>query len=119
MGHRQGVDDDTPLRLDVAARLAFPDGSISGAALRRAARAGRLVIERIAGKDFVTLAAIRTMREQSRVVRPNRSGEPVRDFAASTAAAREALDRLTCAHPRSAALSRAQPRSAARPLAKR
>lgn len=36
-------------------------------ALRTEARRGRLVIERIAGKDFVTLEAIEEMRRQCRV----------------------------------------------------
>ena len=51
---------DTPLRLDVAAKLAFPDGGVTAASLRREATAGRLVIERIAGKDFTTLHHIET-----------------------------------------------------------
>ena len=51
---------DTPLRLDVAAKLAFPDGSVTAGSLRREARAGRLVIERIAGKDFTTLHTSKT-----------------------------------------------------------
>ena len=58
---------DTPLRLDVAARLAFPDGGVSATSLRREAERGNLVIERIAGKDFATLAAIRDMRAKCRV----------------------------------------------------
>ena len=44
------IGDDTPLRLDVAAQLEFPDGSMTGSGLRREASNGRLVIERIAGK---------------------------------------------------------------------
>jgi hypothetical protein len=38
--------------------LAFPDGSMSASGLRREAARGRLVIERIAGKDYTTLANI-------------------------------------------------------------
>ena len=56
---------DTPLRLAVAAKLAFPDGGVTAASLRREARAGRLVIERIAGKDFTTLTHIENMRRES------------------------------------------------------
>lgn len=52
---------DQPLRLAVAARIAFGDESYA-AALRTEARKGRLAIERIAGKDFVTLRAIEEMR---------------------------------------------------------
>ena len=36
--------------------------------LRREARRGNLVIERIAGKDYVTMAAIQEMRQRCRVV---------------------------------------------------
>src|ERR1035437_937759 len=58
---------NTPLRLRIAAALAFPDGSIAASGLRREAARGRLVIERIAGKDYTTLANIERMRELCRV----------------------------------------------------
>jgi hypothetical protein len=61
------VTPDTPLRLGVAAAIAFPDGSMTAAGLRREAARGRLIIERIAGKDFTTLANIERMRELCRV----------------------------------------------------
>src|SRR6266436_6622882 len=57
------ITPDTPLRLGVAAALAFPDGSMTASGLRREAERGRLVIERIAGKDYTTLAHIERMRE--------------------------------------------------------
>ena len=57
------VGSDTPLRLSVAASIAFPDGSLTAAGLRREAARGRLIVERIAGKDFTTLANIERMRE--------------------------------------------------------
>ena len=38
---------DTPLRLDVAAKAAFPFGDMTASGLRREAQRGRLVIERI------------------------------------------------------------------------
>ena len=59
------IDDirpDTPLRLDVAAALAYPDGSMTASGLRREHRRGRLIIERTAGKDYTTLADIERMR---------------------------------------------------------
>lgn len=60
---RAAIDDDTPLRLELAARLAYPPGSgVTAATLRTQARKGHLAIERIAGKDFTTLRAIREMR---------------------------------------------------------
>src|SRR5436190_16381318 len=61
------VMPDTPLRLGVAAALAFPDGSMTASGLRREAARGRLLIERIAGKDYTTLASIERMRELCRV----------------------------------------------------
>ena len=61
------VTPDTPLRLGIAAARAFPDGSMTAAGLRREAARGRLIIERIAGKDFTTLANIERMRELCRV----------------------------------------------------
>src|SRR5262252_9530145 len=59
---REQVEDDMPLRLDVAAALEYPDGSMTASGLRREAARGRLVIERTAGKDYTTRAAIREMR---------------------------------------------------------
>jgi hypothetical protein len=109
------VGDATPLRLDVAARLAFPDGSITGKSLRREAERGRLEIERIAGKDFTTLAAIQRMRDQCRVL-PNRPASiSASDMGASPSlssstgdarsalvAARSALSKLkSCSRPTS------------------
>lgn len=69
------VSGDTPLRLDLAARLAFPDGSMKAAGLRREAARGRLVIERVAGKDYTTLDAIRDMRKRCQLsARPRDCG---------------------------------------------
>jgi hypothetical protein len=61
------VTSDAPLRLSVAAKLAFPDGSMTASGLRREAARGRLQVERIAGKDYTTLEAIKRMRELCRV----------------------------------------------------
>src|ERR1700737_4565873 len=61
------ITPDTPLRLEIAATLAFPDGSMTAAGLRREGARGRLVIERIAGKDYTTLGKIERMREICRV----------------------------------------------------
>src|SRR5215813_10143879 len=60
---RELVGPDTPLRLEVAAALAYPDGSMTASGLRKEVKKGRLVIERTAGKDYVTLAAIEEMRK--------------------------------------------------------
>src|SRR5579864_1166189 len=56
------IVEDTPLRLNIAAALAYPDGSMTPSGLRREAARGRLVIERTAGKDYTTLGAIEHMR---------------------------------------------------------
>jgi hypothetical protein len=64
---RDQVSPDTPLRLSVAAALAFPDGSMTASGLRREGARGKLVIERIAGKDYTTLGDIERMRKQCRV----------------------------------------------------
>lgn len=58
---------DVPLRLHTAAERAFPDGSMTASGLRREAAKGNLVIERIAGKDYTTLAEIERMRVKCRV----------------------------------------------------
>jgi len=53
--HSGSYPQDRPLRLAVAAKVAFPDGSMSASGLRREAQRGRLVIERIAGKDYTSV----------------------------------------------------------------
>lgn len=57
-----GVGPNDPVRLDVAARIAFKDGSMTVSGLRREVRRGRLSVERIAGRDYTTLADIERMR---------------------------------------------------------
>jgi hypothetical protein len=64
---REDLEPGAPLRLSIAAAIAFPDGTMTAAGLRREARRGRLVIERVAGKDFTTLASIERMRELCRL----------------------------------------------------
>ena len=65
---------DVPLRLAAALALAFPRGGMTIAGLRTEARAGRLAIERIAGKDFTTLRAIEEMRAACRLRKAPDSG---------------------------------------------
>lgn len=59
---RANVLPSTPLRLGVAAVMAFPDGSMTASGLRREHARGRLVVERIAGKLYTTLSEIEKMR---------------------------------------------------------
>jgi hypothetical protein len=68
----QVIGNDTPLRLAAAAKLAFPDGGMTATGLRREAKRDRLVVYRIAGKDFTTLGNIKRMRELCRVKQARR-----------------------------------------------
>jgi hypothetical protein len=73
MSHHANDNDigpDTPLRLDVAAKLAFPAGGMKASGLMSEYRKGRLRLELIANKYFVTLRAIEEMREQCALQNP-------------------------------------------------
>lgn len=63
---RSEFTDDTPLRLDTAARMAFPDGAVSKSALRSAAARGYLEHERLAGRIVTTMRWVREWRERNR-----------------------------------------------------
>jgi hypothetical protein len=63
------IGPDTPLRLDIAAKMAFPAGGMDVAGLRRERDRGNLVVEKIANKEFTTLRNIEEMREKCRVKR--------------------------------------------------
>ena len=67
---RDQIGPDTPLRLADAVATAYPCGGMTVSGLRTEARKGRLVIERVAGKDFTTLAAIERMRVLCREQQP-------------------------------------------------
>src|ERR1700730_3789013 len=60
----QEVPLDAPLRLGIAAGLAYPDGSMTASGLRKEAGRGRLAIERVAGKDYTTLSAKAEVRKK-------------------------------------------------------
>ena len=59
---RKDFDRNAPLRLHVAARLAFPDGTITASDLKREAARGRLTIEKISDKEYTTLECVDRMR---------------------------------------------------------
>jgi hypothetical protein len=61
------IHPDEPLRLADAIKFGFPHGGMTVSGLRREAKAGLLVIEKIANKDFTTLRAIEEMRKSCRV----------------------------------------------------
>ncbi len=60
------IEPDTPLRLSVAAKLAFPDGSMTESGLKTEHGKGNLECERIANKLYTTLNNIKQMRERCR-----------------------------------------------------
>lgn len=90
--NRSTISPTDPLRLAVAAALAFPDGSMTVSGLRREAAAGRLVVEKIAGKMYTTLAEIEAMRSKCRVT-VKQSG-PRNPTPQDAKVARAALQRL-------------------------
>ena len=63
---RSEITDDTPLQLETAATLAFPDGAVSALALRNAAYRGDLEHERIGARVLTTLRWIQEFRERNR-----------------------------------------------------
>jgi hypothetical protein len=72
---------DTPLRLAVAVKIAFPNGALTVSGLKKEIERGRLIVEIIAGKMFVTLRAIEEMRRLCRVQRkgPGSTSAPSED----------------------------------------
>jgi hypothetical protein len=94
------ITPTTPLRLEVAAELGFPDGSMTASSLRRLVVAKKLAHEKIAGKYFVTLSAIEEMRALCRVpakVPDSPSKKPETDSqpgSSETDNARSALDAM-------------------------
>jgi hypothetical protein len=76
---QESITPTTPLRLEVAAALAFPGGGMTASGLRKEHVKGNLVFERIANKDFVTLHAIQEMRERCAKPSPRDSNFARRD----------------------------------------
>ena len=76
-----------PIRVTVAAKIAFPDGSMTASGLRREARRGNLVIERVAGRDYTTLERIAAMREKCRIpIRSKQGRQDTKPLPSKTAA---------------------------------
>jgi hypothetical protein len=61
------IDDDTPLLLAEAAKIAWPNGTVSGLTLRNAANRGDLSIERIGRRVYTTMADVREYRGRCRL----------------------------------------------------
>jgi hypothetical protein len=87
------VGPNTPLRLNIAAAVAYPDGSMTASGLRKERDRGRLIIERTAGKDYTTLAYIERMRELCREERQPKNAKPERGHRVDTAKALEVAQR--------------------------
>ncbi|WP_246676457.1 excisionase [Mesorhizobium sp. B1-1-5] len=62
------------MRLETAAKIAFPDGTMGAKGLRKERDRGRLATEIIAGKEYTTLAAIGEMRRLCCVQAKERPG---------------------------------------------
>jgi hypothetical protein len=60
--------DETLRPLDELARLAFPDGGVTGKTLRRRAREGKLAVYRPGKTYLATLSGVRVMIEKTRVI---------------------------------------------------
>lgn len=121
------ISDDTPLRLADAVEIAFPMGGMTVSGLRSERDAGRLVVRRIAGKDFTTLADIRSMMDKCRVqpklpaspsvnasrqVKPAASGKNSPALNALLATIREQKESLAATSGKS---TRRQPRNTNKP----
>lgn len=93
---RSEIQEDTPLRLEVAAALSFPGGGMTASGLRRERDNGRLVTFFVANKEFTTLGAVKRMIEACTVTTRRSPGITTTDAngAAAVAAARLRLDRL-------------------------
>ncbi|MCJ2093978.1 MULTISPECIES: hypothetical protein [unclassified Methylobacterium] len=76
---RSEITEDTPLHLSTAARLAFPDGVMSGLALRNAAARGDLEYERLGSRIVTTLRFIREWRERNRQPVRSTATKPISD----------------------------------------
>ncbi|WP_376705542.1 excisionase [Mesorhizobium sp. ISC25] len=101
-------DETTPLRVEIAARIAFPDGSMRAAGLRKERDAGRLETELIAGKEYVTLLAITRMRELCRGRRKGHTSSGVTKAGKRTEHSEIKLDGLSAIEQRSSALGAAK-----------
>ena len=84
--------DDTPRRLTVIAKLAFPDGGMTASSLRREAERGRPAVERTAGKDFTSFQAIAEIRKLCRVERKDTPSLPHGAFSVKRSGASWVVD---------------------------
>lgn len=73
------ITDQTPLRLERALEVAFPEGGMTVSGLRKERDRGTLVVVMIAGKEFTTLADIREMMTRCRERQKDQGSTPSRN----------------------------------------
>jgi hypothetical protein len=61
------IERDKPMPLDLAARAAFPDGSMTVSGLRNEIRKGNLQASKVAGRIWTTINDIERMMQQCRI----------------------------------------------------
>ena len=105
---RSRITDVTPVRLALAAELAFPDGSVSEATLRREISMGRLTAWKVGTRLLTSQAEIVIWLDRCRVEADPYQAPPARVladgrpreavFAAAQEACRQTLQRLKDNH---------------------
>jgi len=89
------VDPNHPIMLEAAARIAFPDGSMTVSGLRNEIRKGNLQASKLAGRIYVTISDIQQMRVRCKIgagvearahnsISANQSGPVGRGFGSSS-----------------------------------
>ncbi len=78
------IDLDRPYRLKDILPLAYPGGEMTVSGLRREIAKGNLIVELVAGKQFVTMRAIQEMREKCRGQRKVRASGSARSGSTRT-----------------------------------
>lgn len=93
---RSEISNETPLRLQVALALAFPDGGMTVPSLRRERNAGRLSTCLIAGKEFTTLDDIARMVAACRRAPPSSSSGDAQPSSAPPATTELGMAQQAC-----------------------
>jgi len=75
------ITDNTPLRLERALEIGFPEGGMSVSGLRKERDRGTLAVMMIAGKEFTTLADLREMMIRCRERQKDQGFTPSRKHA--------------------------------------
>ena len=83
------IDSDKPLPLDMAARVAFPDGSMTVSGLRNEIKKGNLQASKVAGRIWTTLGNIKRMMERCQIAEAYDAAR-VRNFTSANPSDREA-----------------------------